>query len=188
MKCATSPTVPLVPLATTVDRDQEVGRYNHVPQGAPWLQDLALRAARVADVPAAAINLMGSTTQRTVAAVGAEVTFHHRGDSMCGAIIDAGRTVHVADASVDERWADNPFVNGRWAHVRFYGAHPLVAPSGFVIGTLCVFDDHPRELPVATVARLDDLAAQVVTELETSRAAALRSGLDRWGRRHTSGT
>ena len=59
--------------------------------------------------------------------------------------IARGERVHVADASLDERWADNPFVDGRWGRVRFYGAYPLLSPSGFAVGTLCVFDD--RRMP-----------------------------------------
>lgn len=181
VQSAVPPVVPVVPLAVSIHRDLEVSRYDHVPQGASWLQDIVAEAARVADVPAAVINLMKSTTQRTVAAVGAEPTFHDRKDSMCGRILEEGRTVHVADASLDERWARNPFVNGRWANVRFYGAHPLVAPSGLVIGTLCVFDQRPRELRAASIAELDELASLVVTQLEESRVAALRAGLRRWG-------
>lgn len=181
------PIVRVVPLSSSARRDLEVGRYDHVPQGAPWLRAIAMEAARVADVPAAAINLMKSTTQRTVAAVGLEPTVHDRRDSMCASIIEAGRAVHVADASLDERWAGNPFVDGRWSNIRFYGAHPLVAPSGLVVGTLCVFDSRPRELPASRVARLDELATQVVTELEHSRLAALKAGMHRWGKAITRG-
>ena len=167
-------------LATRVHRDLEVGRYDHVPQGAPWLHDIAVEAARVAGVAAAAVNLMKSTTQRTVAGVGLEPALHARQHSMCGAIIDEGRAVHVADVSADERWAHNPFVDGRWASIRFYGAHPLLSASGLAVGTLCVFDDQPRELLASQVAELDDLAAQVVAELERSRLASLKAGMHRW--------
>lgn len=176
------PHVRMVPPASSFHRDLEVARYDHVPQGAPWLRAIVLEAARVAQVPAAALNLVKSTTQRTVAAVGTEATLHDRRDSMCGEIVDLGRTIHVEDASYDVRWADNPFVDGRWAAVRFYGSHPLVAPSGFAVGTLCVLDDRPRVLPEHCVDQLDRLAARAVTELEESRLAELKSGMYSWGR------
>lgn len=165
-------------LAMSVRRDLEVGRYDHVPQRAVWLQAIALEAAQVAGASAASINLMKSTTQRTVAAVGADVTLSSRRDSMCAAIIDDGRTVHVSDVSLDSRWMNNPFVNGRWGNVRFYGAHPLINPAGFVIGTLCVRDEHPRELTPCQVQTLDALARRVVAELEDSRLAALKAGIN----------
>lgn len=164
-----------VPLATAVHRDLEVGRYDHVPQDAPWLRDLALEAARVASVPIAAINLMRSTTQRTVAAVGTDAGVHARAHALCDRVVDEGRTTHVADVSLDERWAHNPFVDGRWGRVRFYGGHPLLNPSGFVVGTLCVLDERPRELEAHQVMALDALAARVVAQLEESRLDALRA-------------
>lgn len=177
---SSTPTGSTGPLADAVRRDLEVGRYDHVPQGASWLRAIAEEAARVAGAPAAAVNLMKSGTQRTVAAVGTEVTYHARKDSMCGAIIDLGRTLHVRDVSADQRWAKNPFVDGRWARVRFYGAHPLISPSGLVVGTLCVFDDRPRELAPEQVADLDELASRVVAGLEQSRLAALEAGMSAW--------
>ena len=174
--------IDLTPLGASVLRDLEVGRYDHVPQRAPWLEAIVAEAARIAAVPAAVVNLMKSTTQRTVVAVGAEPTVHDRRNSMCTAIIDDGRTVHVADASVDERWVDNPFVDGRWGNIRFYGAHPLLTGAGFAVGTLCVLDTQPRELSARQAAMLDDLASQVVEELEASRLASLKAGMSQWGR------
>lgn len=173
-----SPRLP-VTLATSVHRDLEVGRYDHVPQGATWLRALADEAARIAQVPMATVNLMKSTTQRTVAAAGSEANLVERKDSMCDAIIDAGHRIHVADASTDERWAHNPFVDGRRGRIRFYGAHPLVSPTGFVVGTLCVLDLRPRELEPQQIAELDRLATRVTDELEESRLAALRAGIRR---------
>ncbi len=57
-----------------------------------------------------------------------------------------GGFVHVPDASRDSRFADSPWVDGRRADVRFYAAAPLVAASGSVLGTLCVFDVQAHEL------------------------------------------
>ena len=52
--------------------------------------------------------------------------------------------VEVPDAREDPRFAANPFVTGRLAHIRFYAASQLRAPSGAVLGTLCVFDEVAR--------------------------------------------
>lgn len=110
---------------TEMRRALEVARYDSVPDGCAELRSLAWQAARVADVPVAGINLMKASTQRTVVSVGADVTVLDRRDSLCGAAIDSAHWTHVRDASHDERWWRNPFVDGRWARVRFYGAHPL---------------------------------------------------------------
>ena len=121
-------------LGNIVWRDLEVGRFDHVRSGAPWLTDIAAEAAAIAGVPFAAVNLMRSSTQRTIAAVGIDVSVVARRHSMCDAIIEDGKPVHIPDASQDDRWSTNPFVNGTWGNIRFYAAHPLVTPSGFTEG------------------------------------------------------
>lgn len=154
------------------ERAQAAASYDGVPTGWTPLRLLAEQAARVADVPVSAISLVKATVQRTVVMVGGETTVVARGDSMCGSIIGERRPVHVADASQDPRWARKPFVDGRWGAIRFYGGHPLVSPSGFVIGTLCVIDSRPRKLAEFQVAELGVLAERVVDELERWRRAA----------------
>ena len=47
------------------------------------------------------------------------------------------------DATVDDRFADNPFVVGD-PHLRFYAGEPLHAPGGEAVGTLCVLDTEPH--------------------------------------------
>ncbi|GAB3669202.1 hypothetical protein GCM10027596_41140 [Nocardioides korecus] len=156
-----------------------VSRYQAVPAGMPQLRTLAEEAAALAQTPVAAINLITATVQRTLASVGTEVTILARRDSMCGAIVDGCRPVHVMDASMDERWATNPFVDGRWGNVRFYGGHPLVSREGFPVGTLCVLDERPRRLDAWRTVALENLARRVVHQLdlyEPSLGSVARSG------------
>lgn len=164
-----------------VKRDSYMARYDAVTSGSTVLQSLVSEAARIAEVPAAVVNLMRSSTQKTVAAVGAEISVLDARDTMCAAIIDEGRRVHVRDAAQDERWAHNPFVDGRWGSIRFYGAHPLVSPDHVVVGTLCVIDYRPRELTDTQLTLLDALAVRVVEVLEVERLSALQVGADRLG-------
>ncbi|MDF2979873.1 MAG: cph1 3 [Actinomycetospora sp.] len=75
-----------------------------------------------------------------------------------------------ADARADPRFAANPCVTGRLASVRFFAASQLRAPSGAVLGTLCVFDETARELTTEQRQALDLLARQAVGALELRRA------------------
>jgi GAF domain-containing protein len=49
--------------------------------------------------------------------------------------------------------------------IRFYAGHPLRAPAGHRVGTLCVMDHRPRELGAADLEALRDLAALAEAEL-----------------------
>lgn len=75
----------------------------------------------------------------------------------------------VADARLDDRFADNPLVTGE-PHVRFYAGAPLVNAEGVPLGALCVVDDKPREdLTPLQRQGLSLLARQAMAELHSRR-------------------
>ena len=153
--------------AVDVLRAEEIEAYGVV--GAPPRRDLealVALAAQLCDVPSAAINLITVSEQVQVAVYGISASVCSREDSMCAAILHEPEPVIVADARLDPRFATNPFVTGRIADVRFYAATHLVTPAGVAIGTLCVFDDEPRELSAPQRDGLRTLADRVVDVLE----------------------
>ncbi len=84
--------------------------------------------------------------------------------SFCAhAILDRQTTV-VEDAREDERFADNPLVTGD-PNVRFYAGHPVAAPGGEPLGTLCVVDHEPRSSAEFDAEALAELAAMVEAEI-----------------------
>ncbi|MGZ4469067.1 MAG: sensor histidine kinase [Nocardioidaceae bacterium] len=146
------------------------------------LQALVELAAQLVGVPSAAINLITASEQVQVATYGIHPSVCSREDSMCAAILHEAAPVVVADASRDDRFRENPFVTGVIADVRFYAANQLVTPDGVAIGTLCVFDDAPREISDRQRQGLRTLADRVVDVLELG----LRTGqLERSLRRLT---
>lgn len=88
---------------------------------------------------------------------------------MCARVFQNPGHVVVPDARTDARFADNPFVTGVIAHVRFYASSPLVTPTGVPIGTLCVFDEDTGDLTPEKSDGLKLLADQVVDVLELRR-------------------
>jgi signal transduction histidine kinase len=136
----------------------------------PDLQGLVRLAASVCGVSTAVLNIIDDRQQHQIAAVGFTAASCAREDSMCAVVLEDPATVTVVDARLDERFAANPFVTGVIADVRFYASTPLVTPSGVAIGTLCVFDEEPRELTAEQARAIELLAHQVVDVLELHRA------------------
>ncbi len=147
-------------------RESRIDKYGVVDRVVPPdLQAIVDLTAQVCGVPRAAINLVTQTHEHTVAAVGFEASVCAREDSMCATVLEEPR-VAVADASMDARFADNPFVTGEIGKVRFYASSPLVTPDGVTVGRLCVFDDVPREMGREALNTIEVLAQHVTYLLE----------------------
>jgi signal transduction histidine kinase len=134
-------------------------------------------AATVAGVPTATPNLLDEHRQCQLTTVGFEGADSERSDSMCDIAVRSGVVTYVPDARRSAMFAGNPWVTGRLANVRFYTSVPLVAPEGHILGTLCVFDEIPRELADEAIRRLEDLARVVVALFERRREARLQAEL-----------
>ncbi|WP_369054852.1 diguanylate cyclase domain-containing protein [Kineococcus terrestris] len=128
-------------------------------------------AAVVAGVPHATLNLIDENRQCQLTTVGFEGADSARSDSMCALHFQDGDVVHVPDASKDPRYITNPWVDGRLARVRFYASAPLVTPTGYALGSLCVFDTAPGRLSGQQLAVLEDLAGVLVALFERRRQA-----------------
>jgi len=72
-----------------------------------------------------------------------------------------GEIFVVPDATRDKRFADNPLVTGH-PDIRFYAGVPLISPQGGRLGTLCLIDREPHDLPAEQRDLLVVLGRQVV--------------------------
>ena len=84
--------------------------------------------------------------------------------SFCAHAIFNDDVLYVPDATLDQRFADNPLVSGPPA-IRLYAGVPLHSPQGYPLGTLCIIDDSPRELNALQLTLLQDLAALAEAEI-----------------------
>ncbi|AUZ87881.1 histidine kinase [Arthrobacter agilis] len=130
------------------------------------LLNLVKLAVRVSGMHAGVINIITADQQHQIAAVGVDAAVCSREDSMCSKVFRSGAITAVPDASRDPRFADNPFVNGGIALVRSYASVPLVAESGYALGTLCVFSPEILGFDAEQREGLEILARQVVEVLE----------------------
>ncbi|MFN2521914.1 MAG: ATP-binding protein [Mycobacteriales bacterium] len=157
-----------------IDDPSPLARYDLVgrPEDAD-LKRLARLAALLCGVPTATVNLLDDEHQHNVATEGFARAVSAREESMCSRTVVLDGPVHLRDARDDPRFATSPYVTGELGSIRFYAASQLRTPAGDTVGTLCVFDEVPRELDAAQREALDELAAQVAQVLEL-RADRLR--------------
>ncbi|WP_387741775.1 PP2C family protein-serine/threonine phosphatase [Kocuria nitroreducens] len=138
-------------------------------------------AQEIFAVKAAAVNLLDADRQWTKAEVGLDGAGHcDRDQSFCTYTIQRPEALVVEDAAEDTRFRTNPFVVGE-PHIRFYAGHPLRAPGGERVGTLCLTDPAPRDLDPRERRILAEMAGWVERELaaqhEIERAGQIQQAL-----------
>src|SRR5579871_913220 len=102
--------------------------------------DLARLAAQICETPIAMVSLKDEKRYWFKARVGLEVTQVSRKLAFCEYVQPNPDTVLIVpDALADPRFATNPLVISP-PHIRFYAGTPLIAPTGQMLGTLCVMD------------------------------------------------
>lgn len=121
-------------------------------------------ARRALDVPVAAITLMSAQKQWFKSVSGWAVTELPLAHSLCEHTLES-RGLHViADTKTDDRTRNHPLVVSA-PRFRFYGGVALTDANDMAVGTFCVMDVKPRELPSADRQCLLDLAALAQREL-----------------------
>lgn len=126
-------------------------------------------AARMFNMPVAAVNMIGSDHVFFAASVGIGKVDMRRDVSFCGHAITQLEVMVVPDATLDERFHDNPLVTGD-TNLRFYAGVPLFSPDGLALGALCVVDNKPHlDFSAEDQQRLKELAKMASDRLELRR-------------------
>ena len=129
-------------------------------------------AKRMFGVPIALVSLVDENRQWFKSCVGLEASETPRNVSFCGHAILGNEIFIIADATLDERFADNPLVLNE-PKIRFYAGCPLRDISGSMLGTLCIIDTRPRTLNAEDLDALKDLAELAERELMAIQLATL---------------
>jgi PAS domain S-box-containing protein len=143
---------------------------------------LARLAARTLGVPVALVSLIDFDRQFLKACVGlpepwASARQIPLAQSLCRHLVVTRQPLLIADTRRDGRARDNPLV--RELGLAAYLGIPLIDPSGYLLGSLCVADRRPRTWTAAQVAMLTDAAGLVMTQLQVWAELASRGELER---------
>lgn len=130
--------------------------------------DIAKIAAMICGVPISLVSMIDESRQWIKAGHGIPSVIRElpRELSCCAHTINhPGDLMEVEDASIDERFADNPLATNE-PYIQYYAGAPLVNKEGFAVGTLCVIDHEPRKLSEEQRESLLALSRQLMALLE----------------------
>jgi signal transduction histidine kinase len=135
-------------------------------------------AQHLLGVSIALISLVDLDRQWAKSSIGPAPRQVPRNSSFCSHAIAAGQFFEVPDTTIDPRFAGNPMVLGE-PGIRFYAGQPVAAPSGHLVGTLCVMDRIPRRLTERQRTELGDLAVWVELEYTVLQATQWEQATER---------
>lgn len=124
-------------------------------------------AQRLFEVDICLVSFVASDRQWFKSKKDIDVRETHRNISFDDHAICGKELLVVEDTLNDSRFADTPLCVGD-VRVRFYAGHPIHAPNGKHIGTICLFDAKPRRFSASDKQTLKDFAALVDDELASS--------------------
>ncbi|MFF8596292.1 PP2C family protein-serine/threonine phosphatase [Streptomyces sp. NPDC015220] len=156
------------------DRLAAVRRYRILDTAHDGAFDrIAALAARVLDVPMAAVAIVDRDRVWFVATHGLDAGEIADAPGLCASAVPHGEPHVVTDTLTDPRTAEHPLVRGG-AGIRFHAAAAITTADGHRLGTVNVLDTRPRRPTDDQLEALRELAALVMDELDL-RLAAMRT-------------
>ena len=137
------------------------------------LVEIVQDARRHFEATMSTISIDHGDAQHVIAADGILPGIYARRLSFAGHAIAADQDVFcVIDLSNDQRFAENPWVNGERSAMRFYAAVLLRDNAGIAIGVLSILRDRARDLLIESERTMLGVYANRVM----ARLATLRDG------------
>lgn len=160
-----SPEIPI----NEEDRLRSLHDYNILDSIADQdYDDITKIASQITQSPISLISLVDKDRQWFKSKVGIDVNETPRDISFCAHAINQKELLEVPNPLEDERFYDNPLVEGE-LNVRFYAGAPLINSSGYVLGTICVIDQKSKTLSSDQKEGLMALSRMVINTMEQKR-------------------
>ena len=158
--------------AADQERLAALDRYDVLDTGREEAFDRIARLIRLTlGVEVGIVSLMDAHRQWYKAVDGFSTDEVPLQSAFCRHLLADPSPIVVPDATLDERFRDNPYVIGD-PHVRFYAGAPLTTSDGFHIGSVCAIDSAVRDFGPREKAILTELAHVAMNELELRRLAS----------------
>ncbi|MFD1341819.1 histidine kinase dimerization/phosphoacceptor domain -containing protein [Litorisediminicola beolgyonensis] len=132
--------------------------------------DVVALIREICQVPTALISLVDKNRQWFKAREGFDQPETPIDQAICAHTILGTRVLEIPDTLEDRRTRDNPLCLSETDPVRFYAGAPLITPSGYALGSLCVLDTKPRRLNETQRHALEVLAGQVMRQMDLKRS------------------
>lgn len=162
--------MPIIPLNDKA-RVKKLQEYNILDTNSEGsFKHIASLAAHIFKVPIALVSFVDANRVWYKANVGMPGTVEvDRGISLCSLAILNEEVTVFPDATKEPCLQNNPLVVGNFG-LRFYAGAPIKTEDGYKIGSVCIVDKKPRELPDADEKMLSHLASLAMKELEIWKA------------------
>ena len=164
--------VPSIPV-NEAERLYDLAEYGVLDTAAEKVFDeIAELAAVICGTRFAAVTLVDRDRQWFKAEFGLSLGQTNRDVSICGHAIMEKDVFEVQNIAQDERFFDNPVLNG-FPKIRYYAGSQLMSARGNPIGMLCVLDSEPGKLSYSQRESLSQLADVLMAVLEAARHSCL---------------
>jgi signal transduction histidine kinase len=130
------------------------------------LADVVELVAKICTAAAAGITILKGDQYHVPVTYGITPFVSPSSDTFCQHTMGTSSVFSIEDAREDPRFADIGWVDGTIAEARFYASAPLYAPTGEMVGRLCVIDPEARSLTDLQRRSLETLAASVTQLIE----------------------
>jgi EAL domain-containing protein (putative c-di-GMP-specific phosphodiesterase class I)/GGDEF domain-containing protein len=124
-------------------------------------------AARLFNVPLAAVSLSDSDRQWFKSRVGVERREMPRFPTPCSIVTESAESLVVEDMLLHPDLNTSLLASDG---IRFYAGAPLITREGYCLGAMCVLGTEPRTVADDEIALLEDMAAMVMVQIELQHA------------------